>query len=247
MLKKRVIIALTFLDGVLFRTKKFIPDYRYTKEFVNLWNIDELILLDLSKKKFSKNFLELIKFYSKKCFVPISVGGGIHNLDDAKKYFSAGADKIIIGYKGLLDKKLNREISKIYGNQSIIQSVDFLKQNKSYYLFSKSGTEKINHKLEDLLNNEMMNYIGEVFLNNIESDGSLLGFDIEFIKQIELITKKPLIVLGGGGSWRHFQEVFDKTSVSAVCTQNIYHFTEESIMSLKRYLLLNDICIREII
>ena len=82
MTKKRIIICLTFLDGVLFRTKKFIPDYRYTKNFIDLWSIDELILIDISKMKFSKNFLEIVNFYSKNCFVPISVGGGISSLSD---------------------------------------------------------------------------------------------------------------------------------------------------------------------
>ena len=84
MLKKRIIISLTFLNGVLFRTKKFIPDYRYTKKFINLWNIDELILIDISKKKFSKEFLNIVEYFSSNCFVPISVGGGITNLNDAK-------------------------------------------------------------------------------------------------------------------------------------------------------------------
>ena len=60
MLKKRLIIILTFLDGVLFRTKNFIPDYRYTKNFIDLWSIDELILIDISKKKFNKEFLDVV-------------------------------------------------------------------------------------------------------------------------------------------------------------------------------------------
>ena len=97
MLKKRIIITLTFLNGVLFRTKKFKADYRYTKNFIDLWSIDELILIDISKKKFSNSFLNLVKYFSTSCFVPISVGGGINSLDDADNYFKYGADKIIIG------------------------------------------------------------------------------------------------------------------------------------------------------
>ena len=92
MLKKRIIISLTFLDGVLFRTKNFKPDYRYTKNFIDLWSIDELILIDISKKKFSIKFLDLIKFFSLNCFVPLSVGGGIKKLSDADIYFYYGVD-----------------------------------------------------------------------------------------------------------------------------------------------------------
>ena len=60
MLKKRLIISLTFLNGVLFRTKKFLPDYRYTKNFIDLFSIDEIIIIDISKKKFSKSFFKII-------------------------------------------------------------------------------------------------------------------------------------------------------------------------------------------
>ena len=127
MLKKRLIIALTFLDGVLFRTKKFKPDYRYTKNFVDLWSIDEIILIDLSEKKFQNNFLNTIKFFSENCFVPLTVGGGIRNLENAITYFNYGADKIILGSGSIIEEgDLIEKISNIYGSQSIIQSVDFL-------------------------------------------------------------------------------------------------------------------------
>ena len=80
--KKRLIITLTFKNGVLYRTKKFIPDYRYTKNFVGLFSIDELILIDISTKKFQESFLKIIKFFSENCFVPISIGGGINSLKE---------------------------------------------------------------------------------------------------------------------------------------------------------------------
>ena len=147
MLKKRIIISLTFLDGVLFRTKKFIPDYRYTKEFINLWNIDELVLIDISKKKFSENFIRIVKYYSENCFVPITVGGGIDNINNAKYYFDNGADKIILGFNSLKNKNLSQEIANIYGNQSIIQAVDISKNYNDYFIFSNSGKIKLKFQL----------------------------------------------------------------------------------------------------
>ena len=134
MLKKRIIISLTFLNGVLFRTKKFIPDYRYTKKFINLWNIDELILIDISKKKFSKEFLNIVEYFSSNCFVPISVGGGITNLNDAKIFFEQGADKIIVGSRGILDQEINKKIW-LYMEINLIQAFDFYKINDNYVIF----------------------------------------------------------------------------------------------------------------
>ena len=125
MLKRRIIISLTFFEGILFRTKNFKADYRYTKEFINLWNIDELVLIDISKKKFSSKFIETIKYFSKKkLFCSYYRWGGISTLKDASLYFKSGADKIIIGYRGLENENLKKEISNIYGNQSLIQSLD---------------------------------------------------------------------------------------------------------------------------
>ena len=87
MLKKRIIITLSFFEGVLYRTKNFKPDYRYTKNFLDLWSIDELILIDISEKKFSKKFIDLISYFANNCFVPISVGGGIKDKNDADLFF----------------------------------------------------------------------------------------------------------------------------------------------------------------
>ena len=132
MLKKRIIISLTFDDGILFRTKNFKADYRYTKNFLDLWSIDELVLIDVSKEKFKKSFIDIVKFFSKNCFVPIAVGGGIKNINDADYYFDSGADKIILSPKISENPDTLIEISKKYGNQAIIQSIDFLKKNDKY-------------------------------------------------------------------------------------------------------------------
>jgi cyclase len=244
MLKKRVIISLTFLDGILFRTKQFNPDYRYTKEFINMWNIDELILIDISKKKFSDRFIGIVKYFSSNCFVPISVGGGIETVSDAKKYFIAGADKVILGFRGLVDKNLNKSIAEIYGNQSLIQALDFKKVNDKYMLFSESGKNPLNIDILDAILINDKNFYGEIFLNNILNDGNMMGFDIDLVMIVEKIVNCPLIAVGGGGNWDHFVDLFKKTSISAACTQNIYHFTEKSISALKKTLIKADIKIR---
>ena len=123
MLKKRIIITLTFLEGVLFRTKKFTPDYRYTKNFIDLWSIDELILIDISEKKFSKEFCNTVNFFSSNCHVPITVGGGIKNLDNVDLYFKLGADKVVLGAHSLAKTGLINDISRKYVDKNIIDKI----------------------------------------------------------------------------------------------------------------------------
>ncbi len=244
MLKKRFIVCLTFLDGVLFRTRNFKADYRYTKEFINLWNIDELIIIDISNKKFSKKFIELIEYFSNNCFVPITVGGGISSVDDAAMYFNFGADKIIVGYRGLENESIKKNISNIYGNQSIVQSLDIKKKEDKYYLYGESGKRQLEINIFKNFLNMNNNYYGEILINDINNDGGMMGFDLRLVKEIQNYTKNPLILVGGGGNWSHFTDVFKLTSVSAVCTQNIFHFTEKSISILKKNLIKEDINIR---
>ena len=246
MIKKRIIITLTFLNGVLFRTKNFKPDYRYTKNFVDLWSIDELILIDISEKKFSKNFLELIVFFSRNCFVPISVGGGIATLENADILFKNGADKVVLGSGAINKKDLIEKISKKYGNQSIIQSVDCKKihKNNSYTVMGSSGTENLLQNPIEFSIKALAKGAGEIMINNIDNDGSLMGYDLKLIKMVSEKVNSPILALGGAGNWQHMLDLLSITDISGACTQNIFHFTEESIFSAKKFLKDNNIKVR---
>lgn len=246
MIKKRIIITLTFLNGVLFRTKNFKPDYRYTKNFVDLWSIDELILIDISEKKFSKNFLELIIFFSRNCFVPISVGGGIATVENADILFKNGADKVVLGSGAINKKDLIEKISKKYGNQSIIQSVDCKKihKNNSYTVMGSSGTENLLQNPIEFSIKALAKGAGEIMINNIDNDGSLMGYDLKLIKMVSEKVNSPILALGGAGNWQHMLDLLSTTDISGACTQNIFHFTEESIFSAKKFLKDNNIKVR---
>tara|TARA_B100001989_G_C24550897_1_gene474603 strand:- start:2166 stop:2903 length:738 start_codon:yes stop_codon:yes gene_type:complete len=244
MLKKRLIITLTFKNGVLYRTKKFIPDYRYTKNFVGLFSIDELILIDISTKKFQESFLKIIKFFSENCFVPISIGGGINSVERADLYFKSGADKIILNSSSLNNKKIINKIEKKYGTQSIIQSIDVRKSDKKFLVYCESGKKKINFEPKQAVDLSLSEGAGEILINNIDLDGSLLGYDLEMIRSVSYGFNCPFLALGGAGNWQHISELFLTTEVSAACTQNIFHFTEESINSAKNFLKKKEINVR---
>jgi len=247
LLKKRIIITLSFLEGVLYRTKNFKPDYRYTKNFLDLWSIDELILIDISEKKFSKKFLDIISYFANNCFVPISVGGGLKNQDDVDLFFKYGADKIILGSDTINDPKIIYEISRKYGNQSIIQSIDCKKNeldDNVYSVFGKSGKKFIQNDPIDFAEKAISYGAGEILINNIDNDGSLLGYDLNLIKMCSNQIKSPILALGGAGNWQHIENLLISSDISAACTQNIFHFTEESVQSLKQFLKNKNIKIR---
>lgn len=246
MLKKRLILVLTFNDGILFRTKKFIPDYRYTKNFIDLWSADEIILLDISKKnKLSQKFLDIVNFFSLNCFLPISVGGGIKTFKDADNLFRQGADKVVLNSSTYKNPDLIREISNVFGSQSIVHSIDCKKNKRNKYEVVINNS--INIKLDPFqwAKIAIENGCGELLINNIDNDGSLLGYDLDLINLIVKKVKVPCLALGGAGNWDHILQLFRKTKISAACTQNIYHFTNESLKSAKEYLKKNKILVRQ--
>jgi len=247
MLKKRIVLSLTFLDGVLFRTKNFKPDYMYTKNFVDMWSVDEILIIDISKNKFSKSFFEIIKFFSSKCFVPLTIGGGIKKLSDADDFFKSGADKILLGTHAIENSKVINEISKKYGNQSIIQSIDCKRSNEKnqWNVMTNSGRINIQEEPIQLAKKMIKMGAGEILINSIDNDGGLLGYDLDLIKMFSENINCPILALGGAGNWNHILELFQQTDISAACTQNIFHFTEDSILSVKNFLKAQDIKIRK--
>ena len=117
MLRKRIISVLMINDGVLFRTKNFNPDYRYTLNFVDSWNIDEIVMLDITRKKTiesESNFFKIVETVASKCFVPMAVGGGIRSIKDVSKFMDSGADKVVINTGAIRDPSIITEISKLW-------------------------------------------------------------------------------------------------------------------------------------
>ena len=241
MLRKRLITALTLNNGILYRTRNFIPDYRYTKNFIDTWSVDEIILLDISRnsKKITNLFIENLKFISRNCFVPICAGGKIRTTEDVDLYLKSGADKISINTEAFLNPDIVKKIIDIYGSQVLTLSIDVKKINDKYEIFINNGQKRVDGSLEEYIYKMQKIGIGEILINSIDKDGTLEGYDLDLLKFLKKITDVPVICLGGAGNWKHFSDAVSISNVDAVATNNIYHFTENSIISAKNYLKKN--------
>src|SRR5437660_418241 len=115
MLRKRLITVLTFNDGVLFRTKLFRPDYRYTLNFVDAWSVDEIIVLDVSRTapafRDRSAFLAVVERFARRCFVPLTIGGGLRSANDVRYALQAGADKVAVNTGALQRPEIIEEMS----------------------------------------------------------------------------------------------------------------------------------------
>ena len=245
MLAKRIIAVLTFDNGSLTRTKNFIQDYRYTKNFINNSLFDGIVLIDVSRtKKQREKFYNVVKNFSKNCFVPITVGGMIDSVDEIRLFQSFGVDKILVNSITVKNEKLLKKIINIFGNQFIVVGLDVKKNKNSYNFYYNNGQKKIKSSFTRWIKKIKDLNPGEVLLQSIDRDGSLKGFDLTIIKKIKNYFECPILVCGGGGNWKHFVDAFKKCGVDAVCTNNIYHLTHKSILSSKLFCMNKNIEIR---
>jgi cyclase len=239
MLRKRLITVLTFNNGILFRTRSFNPDYRYTLNFVDAWSVDEIVALDITRPAQGerRNFYDIIELLARKCFVPLAVGGGIRTIEEIKALLKTGADKIVINTEAVRRPGFVGEAARFVGSQCIIVSMDVGKNTRGEYeVFSHFGTMATGlHPVEWAQKVEELG-AGEILITSIDKDGSLEGYDNELNQLVSEAVDLPVLVCGGAGKWQDFVDGFQKGKASAVCTTNIYHFTERSIKSAKKYL-----------
>ncbi len=241
MIAKRIITTLMLQDGVLFRSKKFVPDHRYTLNFIDMWSIDEVIVIDITRNidfedNSKKNFINQLLAISKNAYVPITAGGGIKSLQHIETLLKNGSDKVLINSAALDNPKFIYEAAKEFGSQCIVISVDVLKDNNQYYVMENYGTKKSKYNLENYLDIIQNKNAGEIFIQSINMDGSLNGYDLGIVDSIKDHIRIPLIISGGAGNWSHVKEALKKDIVSAASLTNIFHFTEKSINNLKNFI-----------
>lgn len=246
MLRKRLVTVLTFNDGVLFRTKLFTPDYRYTHNFVDTWSVDEVVALDVTRpgQGDKENFFKVVSHLARNCFVPLSAGGGIRTTDDVKRFMDVGADKVVVNTGALRRPELISEIARGYGAQCVVLSIDARKTAEGRYeVNSDFGARPTGRDPAQWARQGEELGAGEILVTSIERDGSLEGYDLDLSRRVIEAVGVPVLVLGGAGAWQHFVDGL-RAGASAVCTQNIYHFTDTSITSAKKFLAKNGFAVR---
>jgi len=239
MLRKRLITVLTFSDGVLFRTKLFHPDYRYTQNFIDSWSIDEVVALDVTRpgQGSKENFYSTVQQLARKCFVPLAAGGGVRSVADFKKMLSIGADKVIINTEAVRKPELITEAANLFGAQCVVVSIDAKKHaDGKYEVYTEFGTKPTGLEPAEWAKKAEELGAGEIMITSIERDGFLEGYDNELNKLVSEAVRIPVLVCGGAGKWQDFVDGFKLGKASAVCTTNIYHFTDVSIKSAKAYM-----------
>lgn len=247
MVRKRLITVLTINSGVLFRTRSFVPDYRYTLNFVDAWSVDEVVLLDITRPNTDDReiFFQTVREFARRCFVPLAVGGGVRTIQDFDHLLGIGADKVVVNTGAAQNPELISLAARQFGSQCVVLSIDARREKDgSYQAYGGCGSAPLGMAPEQWARRGQELGAGEVIIQSIDRDGMLEGYDLELVHRVSEALTIPVLACGGAGNWQHFADGFEQGKAQAVCTTNVYHFTESSIRSAKQYLRNANIAMR---
>jgi len=239
MLKKRIVAILVVKDDIVVQSIGF---WRYLPlgrpeiavEFLNQWGIDEIILLDITATRNGRdpNFA-MVRSLAQQCRVPLTVGGGITNLNHIYELMHCGADKVTFNQATLHRPDLLTEAARVFGDQCIVASIDAQYISGGYRVYDYLMGKTLELSPSDHATHLQSIGAGEILLNSVDRDGMKSGFDLDLINQTAYAVTVPLIVCGGAGVPAHFLDVLEKTSASAIAAANFFHFFEHSVTITK--------------
>src|SRR3990167_11020783 len=238
MVKQRLIVLLALNNGVLYRTKRFQPDYRYTINFVDSGLVDEVIMLAIPRPGMGDrdNFIRVVEEFSDRCFVPLTVGGGVRTVEDARFLLRHGADMVAVNTGAVEQPRLIRLIADEFGAQAGVVSIDaWRNEDGSYEVYTACGSKPSGRSPDVWAKMAVNRGAGQIMVTSIQRDGSLLGYDNILNRMVLDAVDVPVIVAGGVGCWDHLVTALDE-GVSGVCVSNIFHMTETSLRAAKEHM-----------
>lgn len=230
MLRYRVIPVLLLKNNGLVKTTRFkkpiyIGDPINAVKIFNDKEVDELILLDITAtiNKREPDYLRIEEIVSE-AFMPIGYGGGINKLEQIEKLFKLGVEKVILNTSAQMNPLLLNKASQIFGNQSIVVSIDVKKDfwGKNN-IYTHGGNVKQKTDLISFLRKAIEYGAGEIFINSIDNDGLMKGYNLELIQQVSENVSIPVIACGGAGNVQDFSRAI-KAGASAVSAGAMFVF-----------------------
>ena len=255
MLKKRLIFVLYYNAGAFYLSRNFrlqrVGDVRWLVDKFRFKSIgkfvDEIVILDVTREPHSvgckdDQFGNALAYLMRETFVPLTIGGALRSLNDVRKCFHLGADKVLFNTPVLTQAYLVQECVDIFGAQAVVAAIDVSREGENY-VSRVDKAQAPGLPLIDHLQHAVKLGIGEVMVNSIDLDGTGMGFDMELVKQCSDLPV-PLIVSGGAGKPEHFADVLALPGVDAAATGNLFNFIGKGFESVSNYLLAKKLPVR---
>ncbi|MDA9897360.1 imidazole glycerol phosphate synthase cyclase subunit [Alphaproteobacteria bacterium] len=210
-------------------------------------NIDEIIYMDVVASLYGRNSLiDLIKKVSKGIFVPMTVGGGIRSVEDARMILRSGADKIALNTAAIQRPKLISELATAFGSQCVVLSIEAKKQNSGKWMaYTDNGRERSEIDALEWAKVGAELGAGEILLTSVDKEGTQKGFDIELTKALSNLVNVPVIASGGMGNMNHIIELRAESGVDAVAMASVLHYDKVFIPTLRKFAKKNGLPVRD--
>jgi cyclase len=252
LLTKRIIPCLDVnmgrvVKGINFVDLKDVGDPVEIAKTYNEQGADEIVFLDITAtNEKRKTVIDVVGRTAEQVFIPLTVGGGIRNLDDFKNILRAGADKISVNSAAIRDPELITRAADRFGSQCVVVAIDarMRKDNSGWNVVINGG--RIDTGLDALEWAKKVEQLGagEILLTSMDADGTKAGYDIPVTDAISNLVNIPVIASGGCGSLKDFYDVFKNTGADAALAASLFHYGELSIGQVKEYLNHKDIPVR---
>lgn len=251
MLAKRIIPCLDVKNGRVVKGINFInlKDAGNPVENAEIYEkegADEIVFLDITASYENRDIiLEVVKETAERVFMPLTVGGGVRNIEDIRKLLKAGADKVSINTTAVKEPLFIKESSERFGSQCIVVAIDAKRKNgNTWEVYTHGGRTPTGLDAIEWAQQSEELGAGEILLTSMDRDGTKDGYDLELTKKVSDLLGIPVIASGGVGTLEHLYEGLAKGGADAVLAASIFHYQEYSIREAKRYLQERGIVIR---
>ena len=250
MLKVRVIPCLDVKDGRVVKGVRFLElrdagDPVEQAAAYNLAGADELMFLDITASLEGRGaMLEVVARTADVCFMPLSVGGGIRSVADARALLRAGADKVSFNTAAVEDPSLLQACADAFGSQAVVAAVDAKRTDGGWRVFTYGGRRDTGLDAVAYARAVVERGAGEILLTSMDRDGAKAGYDIELLRAVTAAVSVPVIASGGAGRASHLAEAVTLGGADAVLAASIFHFGEVSIGEAKAAMAAAGVAVR---
>lgn len=243
MLAKRIIPCLDVTAGRVVKGINFVNlrDAGDPVELADRYNqqgADELVFLDITASSDAREIMaNVVARTARQVFIPLTVGGGIRSVADARLILMSGADKVSVNTSAVRRPELITELSNEFGSQAVVLAIDARRYMPGqWHVFTKGGrVDEGIDAVEWAARGEALG-AGEILLTSMDTDGVLTGFDCELTRTVSRATRIPVIASGGAGKPEHFLRVLTEGEADAALAASIFHYGTYTVDDLKEYL-----------
>ena len=252
MLSKRIIPCLDVKNGRVVKGINFVglkevgDPVECAREYYRQ-GADEIVFLDITATHEGRDtMIDVVRETARQVFVPLTVGGGIREIEDFRRLLRAGADKISVNSSAVKNPQLISDAAQLFGSQCVVAAIDAKRADGSFHVVVNGGRIDTGLDAIQWAKEVQERGAGEILLTSMDADGTKEGFDIELLNAVCEAVSIPVIASGGCGRLEHFSEVFLESGADAALAASLFHYKELTVEQVKTHLAEKGIPVRRL-